>query len=131
MISGNIGREPELRFSQSGNAVLKFSICSSYRYKQNGEDKELSDWVNIIAFGKIAEKAADQINKGDGVIVHGRIHTGSYTNAEGRKIYTTDVIADTIGKQLSSNNTNKQETSSNKESSSDKFGDDSEESIPF
>ena len=89
---GNLGKDNELRFGQSGNAVLNQSLAvrRSFKDKQTGE--YATDWINLVLFGKTAENFANFTKKGSKVGIEGRIQTGSYDNKQGVKVYTTDVI---------------------------------------
>ena len=83
---GRLTREPETRYNDD-LAIARYTLAVSRR-------KDVSDFINIVAFGKAGEFAGKYFHKGMQVAVCGRIQTGSYTNTEGRKIYTTDVIAE-------------------------------------
>lgn len=83
---GRLTREPETRYNND-LAIARYTLAVSRR---KGE----ADFINIVAFGKAGEFAGKYFHKGMQVVVCGRIQTGSYTNTEGRKIYTTDVIAE-------------------------------------
>ena len=89
---GNLGKDNDLKFGQSGNAVLNQSLAvkRSFKDKQTGE--YATDWINLVLFGKTAENFANFTKKGSKVGIEGRIQTGSYDNKQGVKVYTTDVI---------------------------------------
>ena len=89
---GNLGKDNELKFGQTGNAVLNQSLAvkRSFKDKQTGE--YATDWINLVMFGKTAENFANFTKKGSKVGIEGRIQTGSYDNKQGVKVYTTDVI---------------------------------------
>ena len=95
IVMGRVTKDIELRNTQSGMATAKFSIAID-----RGKDKEGNsrgaDFPNIIAFGKTAESIAKFTGKGLRVAVIGRIQTGSYDDKEGRKVYTTDIVADRV-----------------------------------
>jgi len=86
---GNIGKELELMGLSSGN-VVKFPLAVA------GTKKDETDWINVVAFGKTAETIHSYCKKGDKLGVTGRIKTGSYTNNQGQKVYTFEVIVDRI-----------------------------------
>lgn len=92
-VHGTVGGEPELRFSQSGNAVLTFSVADNY----GKDDKKKTTWWNIIVFGKLAENTANSINKGTSILVTGRLEQEEFTNKDGEKRKTTKLIADEVG----------------------------------
>lgn len=92
VLMGRLTRDVELRYSQSGNkASGSFTLAVDRDYKgQNGE--RLTDFINCVAFDKTAEFIGRHFRKGSMLAVVGRIQTGSYTNKEGQKVYTTDVV---------------------------------------
>lgn len=90
---GNMTRDAELSFTAStGNAYCKFGIAINEGYG----DKKETIFLNCVAFGKVAENIAQYTGKGSKVAIDGKIKTGSYQNKEGKTIYTTDVIVNTI-----------------------------------
>ena len=93
---GNLGKDNDLKFSQSGNAVVNQSLAvkRSFKDKQSGE--YITDWINLVLFGKTAENFANFTKKGSKVGIEGRIQTGSYDNKQGTKVYTTDVIVNSF-----------------------------------
>ncbi|MCL2146706.1 MAG: single-stranded DNA-binding protein [Synergistaceae bacterium] len=98
ILIGNISRDPELRYTLNKRAYVRFSIAVGYSWKdQNGEVKENVDFVPVVAWGPLAEFCGKYLKKGSGVLVEGRIQTGSYEAKDGSgKRYTTDVLASTI-----------------------------------
>lgn len=86
---GRLTRDPEVRYSDGGSTVVRFTVAVDRRFKQ-GE----ADFIPCVAFGKTAEFLEKYFRKGQKIGLTGRIQTGSYTNQEGNKIYTTDVIAE-------------------------------------
>lgn len=114
---GRLVRDPQLTYTQSGMAVTKFTIAI------NRIKKDEADFINIVCFNKVAENVANYLSKGKLVGVEGRIQTGSYTNKEGQKVYTTDILA---------NNVEFLERSDKKEDIPEGFAAvDTEDSIPF
>lgn len=93
---GNLGKEPEMRFMPNGNAVTNFSIAISEKYKDktSGEQKEVTEWVNIVMFGKLAEIAGEYLGKGSKVYVEGKLKTEKYTDKNGVEKYATKVVAE-------------------------------------
>lgn len=87
---GRLTRDPEVRYSQSGQAVCKYSLAVNRSYKREGEPD--ADFVNCIAFGKNGEFAGKYLRKATQIAIVGELRTGSYTNKEGQKVYTTDII---------------------------------------
>jgi single-strand DNA-binding protein len=97
ILMGRLTRDPEVRYSQNDTsmAIARFSIAVDRRRQQNN-DGQTADFINIVAFGRLGEFAEKYLHKGTKVALEGRIQTGSYTNKEGVKVYTTDIIADNI-----------------------------------
>lgn len=92
---GRLTRDPDLRYTDSQLAVARFAIAIDRGKDQNGSDKG-ADFPNIVVFGKSAENCEKYLSKGKLVAIQGRIQTGSYTNKEGNKVYTTDVVANNV-----------------------------------
>lgn len=90
---GRLTRDPEIRYTDGGSSVARFNIAVDRRYKR--EDGDNADFINCVAFGKTAEFVEKFFSKGKRIGVTGRIQTGSYTNNDGNKVYTTDVVAET------------------------------------
>jgi len=96
ILLGNLGRDAETRFTPGGAARTTFSIATSRRWKdqQTGEWKEETDWHNIVLWRQ--ENLANYLTKGKQVYVEGRIQTRSYEDKDGKKVYTTEVVADDV-----------------------------------
>lgn len=94
ILMGRLTRDPEVRYAQneSGTAVARYSLAVDRRFKREGEQD--ADFIGCVAFGKAAEFAEKYFHKGIKVVVTGRIQTGSYTNKDGQKVYTTDVVVE-------------------------------------
>ncbi len=111
MLIGRLTRDPELRYTQSGTAVASFSLAVDRRFSnQNGERE--ADFINCVAFGKTAEFIGKYFSKGSMIGVTGRIQTGNYTNKDGQKVYTTDVVIEEcefVTGKSDNNNTTKSE----------------------
>lgn len=90
-------RDPEVRYSQGDNAsaVARFSVAANRRFK-NAEGGYDADFINCVAFGKTAEFIENYFKKGMAIGITGRIQTGNYTNKDGVKVYTTDVVAEEV-----------------------------------
>ncbi|MBX3023335.1 single-stranded DNA-binding protein [bacterium] len=94
IIIGNLGRDPEVRFTPSGRAVAKFSVATTERWTdQNGQKQEKTEWHNIVVWGKQAETCGQYLAKGRQVYVEGRITNRSYDDKDGNKKYITEIIA--------------------------------------
>ncbi len=95
ILIGNLGKDPELKFLQSGQPVANFPIATSEKWKDKstGETKEQTEWHNIIMFGKLAEIAGQYLKKGSSVFVEGRLQTRKWQDKNGQDRYTTEIIA--------------------------------------
>lgn len=87
---GRLTREPDIRYSQSGVCVARYTLAVDKRFKKDGG--QTADFISCVAFGKQGEFASQYLHQGTKIVVSGRIETGSYTNRDGQKVYTTDVI---------------------------------------
>lgn len=98
IILGNVGRDPEVRVTQDGGNVTNISVACTEKYKdKQGEQKEITEWINVVFFGKLAEIAGKYINKGSQVYVEGKLKTDKYTDkATGVEKYSTKVIASSM-----------------------------------
>ena len=91
-LAGNLTRDPEVKFSQNNLAICKFSLAVNGSTGKGDQRKDTCEFINCIAFGKTAEVMEKYLHKGDAIMVHGSIKTGSYENKQGQKVYTTEVI---------------------------------------
>ena len=97
MIIGNLGRDPEMRYTPSGQAVTQFTVAVNRNYKdQQGERQEETEWFRVVAWGQQAEFAAEYLRKGAKVFVEGRLQTRQWEGQDGQKRYTTELVANTI-----------------------------------
>lgn len=100
ILMGRLTRDPDVRFSQSADgsmAVARFTLAVDRRRTRNaGADQQNADFISCVAFGKLGEFAEKYLHQGTKVVLQGRIQTGSYTNKDGVRVYTTDVVADDI-----------------------------------
>jgi single-strand DNA-binding protein len=96
ILVGNLGRDPEVRYSPDGAAISNFSIATTdtWRDKATGEKKESTEWHRIVFFGKTAEIVAQYLKKGSAVYVEGALRTRKWTDKEGQERYTTEVVGD-------------------------------------
>ena len=96
ILMGRMTRDPEVRYGGSNNsAVARFSLAVDRRFKREG-DEQTADFINCVAFGKTAEFLEKYGRKGTKYAIEGRIQTGSYTNKDGQKVYTTDVVCENV-----------------------------------
>jgi len=97
MIIGNLGRDPEMRYTPSGQAVTQFTVAVNRNYKDaQGERQEETEWFRVVSWGSQAEFAAEYLRKGNKVYIEGRLQTRQWEGQDGQKRYTTEVIASTM-----------------------------------
>ena len=91
---GRLVADPEIRYSQGGNAtcIARYTLAVNRKFKKEGEQD--ADFISCVAFGKNGEFAEKYLCKGMKIAVEGRIQTGSYTNKDGQKVYTTDIVVE-------------------------------------
>ena len=92
ILIGRVVRDADIRYSQGANTtcIAKFTLAVDRKFKQEGQPN--ADFINCIAFGKLGEFAEKYLRQGIKIAVTGRIQTGSYTNKDGNKVYTTDIV---------------------------------------
>lgn len=93
ILMGRLTRDPEVRYSQGDNsmAIARYTLAVDRRFKRDG-DEQTADFINCVAFGKSAEFAEKYLKKGTKIVMEGRIQTGSHTNKDGQRVYTTDIM---------------------------------------
>lgn len=138
-IIGRVGRDPEVRYLTSGDAVVNISLATTERWKdkQSGEVKEATEWHRINFFGRLAEIVAEYVEKGSLLYVEGKIKTRKWKDKDGTEKYSTEIQAETM-KLLSSKQGNQPQRSSNenhkesqpKQSNGSGF-EDMDDDIPF
>ena len=98
ILVGNLGRDPEMRYTQNGIAVCSFSLATSetYRDRTSGEKVTQTEWHNIILWRGLAETAEKYLRKGSAVYIDGKIRTRKWEDQQGQTRYTTEIIADTM-----------------------------------
>ena len=131
---GRLTRDPEVRYTQGDNAmaIARYSLAVDRRFKRDGEPD--ADFINCVAFGKSGEFAEKYLKKGTKVAVVGRIQTGSYTNKDGQKVYTTDVVVEEqefAESKNSSSSDNNQSAPTNKNTDFMNIPDGIDEELPF
>ena len=97
MIIGNLGRDPEMRYTPSGKPVTSFSVAVSRSWvKPEGDRTETTDWFNVVAWGRLAEICSQYLTKGSLVYVEGRLETRSWEADNGQKHFRTEVVASDV-----------------------------------
>lgn len=110
ILMGRLTRDPEVRYSQGENpmAIARYTLAVDRRFSRNN-DEQTADFIGCVAFGRSGEFAEKYFRKGIKVLVTGRIQTGSYTNKDGVKVYTTDVVVEDQEFAESKNSSSSQE----------------------
>jgi single-strand DNA-binding protein len=97
MLIGNLGADPEMRYTADGNALTSFRVAASRNYTTpDGERREETEWFSVVAWRKLAEQCSQYLQKGRKVYVEGRLRTRSWDTPEGQKRYRTEVVADRV-----------------------------------
>jgi single-strand DNA-binding protein len=98
ILIGNLGKDPEVKYTPSGTAMAKFSLATNERYKdKSGEFQERTEWHNIVAWQRLAEIAGEYLKKGRSVYIEGRIQTRSWDDkTSGQKKYMTEIVANDL-----------------------------------
>jgi single-strand DNA-binding protein len=95
ILLGNLGRDPETRYTTGGDAVTNLSIATSEQWKdKNGEKQERTEWHRVVLFGRQAEIAGEYLKKGRSVYIEGRLQTRKYTDKDGIEKYSTEIVGD-------------------------------------
>ena len=94
MIIGNLGADPEMRFTANGDAMARFNVACSRRYTtRDGEQREETEWVRVVLWRRLAEIAGQYLSKGRQVYIEGRLQTRQWQDQQGQNRYTTEVVA--------------------------------------
>ncbi len=94
IVVGNLGRDPEVRYTQGGQAVCNFSVATNERWRdKSGNEQEQTEWHRIVTWGKLAEICGEHLSKGRMVFIEGRLQTREWTDRQGDKRYTTEIVA--------------------------------------
>ncbi|HET7261691.1 MAG TPA: single-stranded DNA-binding protein [Casimicrobiaceae bacterium] len=95
ILLGNLGRDPETRYTTDGSAVANLNIATSETWKdKNGEKQERTEWHRVVLFGRTAEIAGEYLKKGRSVYIEGRLQTRKYTDKDGVEKYSTEIVGD-------------------------------------
>jgi single-strand DNA-binding protein len=98
ILVGNLGKDPEVRYTPSGQAVANFTMATNENWTdKQGQKQERTEWHRIVVWGKVAELCGEYLSKGRQVYIEGRLQTREWTNKEGAKQYTTEVVANPVG----------------------------------
>ncbi len=95
ILVGNIGQDPETRYTPSGSAITRISVATSesWKYKQSGEQQERTEWHRVVFFNRLAEIAGEYLRKGSKVYIEGSLRTNKWQDQQGQDRYTTEIVA--------------------------------------
>jgi|TARA_Y100000022_G_scaffold145041_1_gene126724 single-strand DNA-binding protein len=132
LILGNLGADPDIKYTQAGSPVANLSVATSesWKDKTTNEKVEKVEWHRVVVFGRLAEIAEQYLKKGSKIFVEGKLQTRDWEDSEGKKRYTTEVIAremTMLDSKGDSNTSSPQPSNSDSKQDNDKF----EEDIPF
>ncbi|MFN8557948.1 MAG: single-stranded DNA-binding protein [Dehalococcoidia bacterium] len=97
MIIGNLGQDPEIRYTANGSAVVTFSVAANRNYRRpDGEWEKETEWFSVVAWNQLAERISQNLQKGSRVYVEGRLHTRSWEGQDGQRRFKTEVVAQTV-----------------------------------
>jgi single-strand DNA-binding protein len=137
ILIGNLGRDPEIRYTTSGQAVANFSLATKdTRTNKDGKKDEFTEWHRIVAWGRLAEICGEYLSKGKMVYIEGTLRTRSWEDKEGRKRQTTEVVAQNMqmlggpsGQKAASSSEVEEKLAEDFESGEEPFG--SDDDVPF
>lgn len=93
ILIGNLGADPEVRYTQSGAAIANFNIATTETWTKDGKKEEKTEWHRIVAFARLGEICGEYLSKGSRVYIEGRIQTRQWEDKDGNKRYTTEIVA--------------------------------------
>lgn len=93
ILIGNLGADPEVRYTQSGTAVANFTLATTESWTKDGNKEEKTEWHKIVAFARLGEICGEYLSKGSRVYIEGRIQTRQWEDKDGNKRYTTEIVA--------------------------------------
>lgn len=94
MLIGNLGKDPEIRYTQNGTAVATFNVATTERWKdKDGQTQETTEWHRIVAWRKLAETCGEYLHKGSKVYIEGKLQTRKWQDQNGNDKYTTEIVA--------------------------------------
>lgn len=130
MLIGNLGRDPEMRYTPSGRPVTTFSVASGRSWKTaDGETRSETEWFNIVAWGSLAEICNQYLQKGQQVYIEGRLQTRRWEDDEGNKRSTTEVVAREM--IMLGDRRDRHDNDQDDDNDGDAYGDEEEDEFPF
>jgi single-strand DNA-binding protein len=135
ILVGNLGADPQIRYTPQGTAVANFSLATTERFtNKNGEKESRTEWHRIVAWGRLAEICNEYLKKGKQVYVEGRIQTRQWDDKDGNKKFTTEIIANNmvmLGRAGDAGDVGPQEFPADEESSQEPAAAKNEDDLPF
>jgi single-strand DNA-binding protein len=135
ILIGNLGKDPEIRYTPSGLAVANFSLATSETWVKEGQRESRTEWHRVVAFGKLAEICGEYLSKGKQIYIEGKIRTEEWEDKEGNKRFTTKIIADQMLMMGSRDMADNQKSSTTSYKKSDipepPYPDTQDDDIPF
>ena len=137
IIVGNLGRDPEVRYTTDNNAIANVSIATTDRYKDKttGEQKEITEWHRVVFFNRLGEIAAEYLKKGSQVYIEGKLRTRKWTDNNGVEKYSTEIIADQLqmlgGRASEATSATPAPSAPRQPKPVDELADDLDDDIPF
>ena len=92
ILIGNLGRDPEVKYTPSGLAVANFTIATTEKWTKDGKKEEKTEWHRLVAFGRLAEICGEYLQKGKQIYAEGKLQTRDWTDKDGNKRYTTEIV---------------------------------------
>ncbi len=140
ILLGNLGNDPEVRYTASGSAVANVSLATTEQWKdrESGEQQEKTEWHRIVFFGRLAEIVGEYLRKGSQIYVEGRLQTRKWQDKDGNDKYTTEIVANEMqmlggggGSRSGGGNTDQRPANESAPSKQPAGGDDFDDDIPF
>ena len=125
LLIGNLGKDPEVRYTASGTAVASFSLATSEKFKnKGGEWEERTEWHNVTLWGRLAEIAGEYLGKGKTVYIEGRLQTKKWQDRDGKDRFTTEIVGEKMQMLSRKDGSNQEETGQTHEGPGFPEGDD-------
>jgi len=125
LLIGNLGKDPEVRYTASGTAVASFSLATSEKFKnKDGEWEERTEWHNVTLWGRLAEIAGEYLGKGKTVYIEGRLQTRKWQDKDGKDRYTTEIVGEKMQMLSRKDGSNQEEAGQSHEGPGFPEGDD-------
>ena len=125
---GRLTRDPEIRQTQSGISVASFTLAIDRKFKNKAGEKEC-DFINIVAWRGTAEFVGKYCNKGTKLVVQGNVQTRTYDDKDGKKVYVTEIVADSV--EFAESKKSKQDTQNNQDTQQEEIDEQDDTSLPF